>query len=797
MVFALSLISILISVFSTMTLYQLYIHEKQKIYFSQLNSLRHRIHQRNVMQNEQSHNGKGHSDPQSIYMDHFNHLYPVDSLAAECGYLAQDKSLSMDFSSQDMLLDQSSTNFGVSNPKESPRDVPGRGRIWSSQSSSFVQSNEHRSGSAILMKAPRTACMRRYMSVIFDRSSNIQSYVRQKLNPFRRMHSLANERMDKGTYNKVNKSQLLPPHVTIPRYSMCQASVDSSNGNYSIDRTPVRYLRKSVSVQSTCSSHRSIASISCSSGKSKQAQSKVSESANQSKNLPTAQTETSAYNHPGCSSKKRSSEQTITSSALYKHESSSVDYMGQKSTDKGHNQQASSLKDCPIKIESCLLGQWPSTRAVINAARWSHSSMMDTFKCIDEDDFVNSDHLPLELEQRQKSHFSQASEVKLNMEGKWLHYQEESIGPNTSPEEVTSVTPCTSTKFTFGSQVENRRYATTFEEAFQKYSAISNQNCQYYTLPIKSSKERSKRKHNPSRPETNTKLRETFKVSGTENEPACANSMCTPSESGCLPMYCQPNNEQSANVKCEVNQTESHLIDEFPAIEPPADYKNVATTEEIAPMGNESKTKSMESLSNQLLQPYQYWVQQFIQQMNRTQQMLSTDTDKQLYKPTSMEEEYDTVADGFIEDDDEGAGDTSTSQDIADFELELDEEPVKFLDDDEYRTKLEANPLPQTNKLPVKTRVPQVGGQAIAHLNLLKQNTDLIRRAVQQNKANLDDYGFDGFRKGCFHEQGDSSTSTESSLSNGTDHGSEKSTNSITAEYIKPPTPFTNYYVNN
>src|SRR5699024_2997455 len=49
-VFALSLVAILTSVFSILTLYRLYIHEKQKAYFSQLNSLRHRIHQRNAMQ---------------------------------------------------------------------------------------------------------------------------------------------------------------------------------------------------------------------------------------------------------------------------------------------------------------------------------------------------------------------------------------------------------------------------------------------------------------------------------------------------------------------------------------------------------------------------------------------------------------------------------------------------------------------------------------------------------------------------------------------------------------------------
>src|SRR5699024_10619346 len=108
--------------------------------------------------------------------------------------------------------------------------------------------------SANLDKPPKTACMRRYMSVIFDRSSNVQSYVRQKLDSFRRINSMASERMDKRHYSKVSRSQLLPPHVTIPRCSMAHSSIDSAIVNFSQDRTtPQEQMRKSLSMHSSSS----------------------------------------------------------------------------------------------------------------------------------------------------------------------------------------------------------------------------------------------------------------------------------------------------------------------------------------------------------------------------------------------------------------------------------------------------------------------------------------------------------------------------------------------------------------
>src|SRR5699024_8171788 len=137
----------------------------------------------------------------------------------------------------------------------------------------------------------------------------------------------------------------------------------------------------------------------------------------------------------------------------------------------------------------------------------------DTFKCLDEDEFASSDNFV--LEQSQGTQFVPNHENAIFMEcmeSKPLRCAEpdcpQNTSPNASAEEVISITPILSTKFTFGSQLDSgRQYMTTFEEAFKNYydsqHRISSQNAHYYTMPIKSSKDRSKRKGCHSRPERN------------------------------------------------------------------------------------------------------------------------------------------------------------------------------------------------------------------------------------------------------------------------------------------------------
>lgn len=711
-VFALSLVAILTSVFSIMTLYQLYIYEKQKIYFSQINSLRHRIHQQQQQQhhhhqhqqqqphyhhhhhNHHRHSAAsvlpndGQSNPNSSYLlNHFNHLYAIDGMTNSV------KCLSAEFSSQDLLLDQSSTNFGVSKPKSE---------------NAYQQQMSH-------------------VSSIHSRSSRIWS------------------------------SQLS----------------HSTNGGHFHAQT------SDAQGSSECSESRPL-----------------------------------CFDH-----------------------------------------KVEDAVERKVEEQDCLTAN-------------------------EDDDERNGGE-----------------------------------GKGSSPEEAVSITPVPSKQFTFGSSSQHRldnhqqhrqHYLTTFEEAFKNYydsqhrlssgagdsqqnnsnhnnnhsNLLDNQDTaapahHYYTMPAKKSEhQRSKRRRtyiaqveipvqqaeDLHQQQQQQQQQAVFCINTDLNSMMMADVIdeppCLLYQHSLQYHHGAPVNENMNQEQTTAGHHQQYMSEEepFPAIEPPADYKNAITIEEIVPnhLTAESKTRTMEQLTSQLMQPYQIWMQQFIEQMNAlnypTAQVVEDDAarDKIMIAYPNVQsvqavagagagDGYATQGD-FVDDEEDDAGDTSTSQDIADFELELDEEPIQFVEvDEEYKKPVEkpavlvpvetiqpvdVQPKQQQQQLPpvvtshnevAKIVTPpkdhsqnqQQQPQQMYPIDLLKKNTELIWRAVKMNKASAD-YGFDGFRKGCFDDGDDSSsTSSTSSLTNGEtttndshDNSSDSgSSQSITAEYIKPPTPFTNNFL--
>src|SRR5699024_8000088 len=124
-----------------------------------------------------------------------------------------------------------------------------------------------------------------------------------------------------------------------------------------------------------------------------------------------------------------------------------------------------------------------------------------------------------------------------------------------------------------------------------------------------------------------------------------------------------------------------------------------------------------------------------------------------MFSSGSMLDEYE--ANGFVDDDDDEGGNTSTSQDIADFELELDEEPIQFIGDEEYKSNMEAKTTAPTTRTSYKgptALIPVEPEGAQDQLRLLQKNTNHIQKAAQINKVAADLCGFGGIRKGCFDE---------------------------------------------
>lgn len=706
---------------------------------------------------------------ESASLNYLNYLSTAENITNESSQLAQIKCLSADFSSQDFLIDQSSTNFGVTNSNDKS-NLSMRARIWSSQSSNHVAQNDCQSEHINYDDEHKSANLRRYMSAIIDTSNNVQSFVRQKLNSFKRINTIGSKRLEQSNTNpKTNsKNPILPPHVhVIPRFSMAQSPLDSTTSNnlYTSHQTSeTRQVGKSSSFSSSYTSSTT-SSPSTSRSKSKESHQKhIDETLtlHESSFFPPSNHLESTFVHQTELAKSnfdRSKTANSTSNDLFtlpKNIASIATDFCEKSYNNLDQMPSTVIVKNDLFIDE-ITGtdhEHNQSHQMLNERNWPDSNLMETFECVDEDECCNLD---IQIDLSKVSHFNDKSSPVFESDKTSIFTQ--------------------SGKFTFESdRVNEKAYLTKFEEAFKNYYDSQNRISNYYTMPLKVSKEKTKRK---SHVQLNyqQKANHQFEQTEVRNDQQDANNYIAH-----IPFDSCDDKENCLN-KANINLIVSDEMP-FPAIEPPVDYQNVAVKDntieksnviEVAPMGDH------------LIQPYQNWIHQFINQMNQLAE--NTKADNHI-----SYEEYDTMANGFVEDEEEeedGAGDTSTSQDIADFELDFDDEPINFLNDEECKAKME-NKVDKVAKpiANVKILKQEEIFTPKDERNLLQKNTDLIKRAVHLNNVTAD-YGFDGFRKGCFED--DSSTSSESSLSNHTD-SSKECTTSITAECIKPPTPFTNYY---
>ncbi|KAH9423715.1 hypothetical protein DERP_005296 [Dermatophagoides pteronyssinus] len=298
-VFALSLLAIIISLFSMITLFKLSTHEKRKLYFqNQLAIARnHHRHQYQSQIQSQSINYQrslanydqcpATSTTTAVTTKHqtstnqFNH--PSSSFPSTTNF----KCLSADFSSQDLLIDnpnhhhQTFKSTTVSNtpandyPDEmllfSPnRKLERKDKIWSSSQSTTnfqtISDNKQYRSSDINNNNHQqsTSNLRRYMSVILDTPSNVQSYVWRKLNSLKNIQKQDNsihhdDDADDSTFSHHHhhhhrrKHPLLPPpHMAIPRFSVSQLS--NMNANNSINSKSILKTSSSSSTYSNESS---------------------------------------------------------------------------------------------------------------------------------------------------------------------------------------------------------------------------------------------------------------------------------------------------------------------------------------------------------------------------------------------------------------------------------------------------------------------------------------------------------------------------------------------------------------
>lgn len=744
--FALSILSIGISVFSIITLYQIYVHEKQKIYFNRLNLLRKRIQQQ-----QQQKIGENFDNQNVNYL---NYLLPT----AENGEAQLPiKCLSAEFSSQDLLLDQSSTNFGVTNAKTTATvDQSMPARIWSSQSSNFISNADCQSDFVDYNREANETNLRRYMSAIIDTSNSVQLFVRQKINSFKRNKS------EQINYSRVRKNHIPPPHV-LPRFSM--ANIETL-GN----RAGGLYVETSKQTMASERGSLSSSTYSSKSSSTKQPNSTLEDDEEDSDNL--AQT---SYFHPYALDLAQTTfDQNISTNvnSMFTLEvaTATTTTAGGISSTNFSTSKSSQMMITSVSEKNDLFiknGEYET-----NDDRWPPTvSLFDTFKCIDEDDCCDLDNFALDT-----SNLAMVVDVE-------------------SPDSRGN-----SGRLTLASDPKFAAI-TTFEQAFKNYYDSQNRISNYFTLPLKKDSKELQRYKRKAQIQSNSQRRpvvigELTNGVAPSNYPAVSHLGSCDDKRNCLKEPPSPPPRSPPDASLIVSDEMP-----FPAIEPPIDYQNVTAKEKNILLGGSIPLAGQQQ---QQQQQYQYWVEQFINQMNEM-----GDSGGKVNNQNSFEE-YDTIANGFVDDEDEedeededdGAGDTSTSQDIADFELDFDDEPIKFLNDEECEAKMETTTvmtepmrmchLKQTvvsNKTEDKEEGKEDAGEMETlkrdELNLLQSNTNLIKHTTIVLQHNVTaDYGFDGFRKGCAEDE--SSTSSESSLTNQEE--------SITAEFIKPPTPFTNYY---
>ena len=966
-VFALSLLAIIISLFSMITLFKLSTHEKRKLYFqNQLAIARnHHRHQYQSQIQSQSINYQrslanydqcpATSTTTAVTTKHqtstnqFNH--PSSSFPSTTNF----KCLSADFSSQDLLIDnpnhhhQTFKSTTVSNtpandyPDEmllfSPnRKLERKDKIWSSSQSTTnfqtISDNKQYRSSDINNNNHQqsTSNLRRYMSVILDTPSNVQSYVWRKLNSLKNIQKQDNSMQhdddaDDSTFSHHHhhhrrKHPLLPPpHMAIPRFSVSQLS--NMNANNSINSKSILKTSSSSSTYSNESS--SNLGSNSSFNKSQTIRYQLNTDNNVELLLLPNHESNLIFSKNSSNNDIESGHQFETNAILFNNvEQSRTDF-----TSKYCQQSLQQSVDNSIHS---------SNESIENHSKWSKylNDFANSFECIDEDEgelakgFVqvpNATSIQPTTTQPYISYFNPFESSTINQSSSkeqstdivhstdnhnfgLMNGEEQNRQQNTQQQQQPSLVDV----FTFASSIGNsteyhQQIYTTFEEAFKNYydsqNRISNNN--YYTLPLKTNIHTNVNKDNYHR-HRNQRHQRNCGQSNNQQQPKQQQQYST-TKNGL-----SNQTKQIAKQEPIVVNNHPESMEEIPfhvaIIEPPKDYQNLFPVnqqqqQELDNDNNnnnekrEQPTQTQPTTNQSIHNPYRYWLEQ-INQSKLNQILQNNNNDGggggSMNNPVFIDEEDDDDCceddddddneddDDDDDDDDEadGAGDTSTSQDIADFELELDDEPIKFISEEDFKilisnptslkkleifhrsinldTKTAMNNVEQMmminqnedqnqnqNQNTIITRLPNNNHQIKkssetmnnnnpnneklvvveqspitvdkSPVDLLEMNMNLLKRRVQEQMLNINqqnkknDCGFDGFRKGCFDDDGDdnddssddtsTSTGTASSLStcNGNDDGqvnqdaleSTDEENSITAEFIKPPTPFTNY----
>ncbi|XP_075584940.1 uncharacterized protein LOC124499981 isoform X3 [Dermatophagoides farinae] len=831
------------------------------------------------------------------------------------------KCLSADFSSQDLLIDNHQNSIHqtfkspttISNtPGDDPelllfsptRKLEPQDKIWSSSHSTtnfaIPDIEQYQSSDKNDHQQSSGSNLRRYMSVILDTPSNVHSYVWRKLNSLKNIQKHNSTRDDMHT--KFSQQQrkhhhlLPPPHISIPRFSVSQLSnmkTDNSKKSQSI-------LQTASSSSSSSYSNASSSSLGSSSFIKNQT---IRYQLNTANNVELLLPKESQL----IFSQNSSVDLESGHQCLFEPNESLFNNVEQSRTDFTSKYSQSLQSDNSIsKNESNDHSKW--SKCLTNLA--------NSFECIDEDEELAKGFVQPPTSTAQSTTTQPYISYFNPFESTSIIYDRSSIKEqstldnhpsdnehhlfrlmdaennrhqqNTQPNQQPSLVDV----FTFASSGNSTEYHhqiyTTFEEAFKNYydsqNRISNNYSNYYTLPLnktnghtaKDSRHRYHRQRNGGQSDRIVNGRQHRKNYSPSSQNAIG--MSNPSAK-------QMAKHQESSPIVVNNHTE--FTEEIPfhvaIIEPPEDYQNLFPSNKQQPEARETKkqqkVQSQTIDSNDLIQtnqllphPYRYWLEQMNQP--KLDQILNDDKinnpafigddDDDDNDDDSCEDLENGDDDDEDDDDDEadGAGDTSTSQDIADFELELDEEPIKFVSEDDFKI-LVSNPslkkledlfrsvdlgtinsvhhnqnedknqnntiitrLPNTNQIPKPSETMNVPETILVEplpivetaaavkspIDLLEMNMNLLKRRVQEqmlniNNQNKNDCGFDGFRKGCFGDGDDnddssdtSTTGTASSLSStcgdeqvNQDEESTDEEHSITAEYIKPPTPFTNY----
>lgn len=858
-VLALSLLAITVSIFAMLTLYQLYIHERLKKNYnfntSKATMVKNYDH---TSDSKISQTTVSIQSPSTLLTTSINIEKPTMLIMNSSSDNPRNDNLkktdktnfkclsTMDFTSQELLLDEKMLNVNANqncleiNGKNIEYSNLKRSKIWSSQpEANFLDINEsftHCDNKSTLNKNKSTLNLRKYIN---DTSSNVQLFVDRMLHPFRR-----NDFTQRSLNKQKNLS--LPPHVIIPRYSMTHLpNISHKLSSDEISKNNGEKKNKFISSTTLSSSTSSSEKISSHSPSLLHTKSLLSTSTanDNNKKIATVHYLATANNEllPQSASVLNDNYTSDCLNELLNVEQSRTDFTSKYC----QNTKTEKIDEDRKMVE--------------NEIPWQTYFNLASFECIDEDDqeFYYPPVYALNIKPTNKIEDEENTTVNEQMPqssfNNYLSPFESNVSqnieqPESSPMITNNEKKTSFLDFTFISNPNSDyQQCTTFEEAFKNYydsqNRISNN---YYTLPMKNfptnnklnSRHRKNQHHHSETNDHDFKLNISPSIISDNNDNNIVNNF----------QLSYPNNDNNFdNVKSNqpdysdnllLNNTTNEYDISFPAIiEPPEDYQNVShgyienehkmtintnNDEQMTDCTNTNELVNMKQnspLTNQLLQPYEYWLEQLHNQNDQpTISVKTNDDDEEIVQDDDDDYDQNTIENGFIEDDDNCEdGDTSTSQDIADFELEMDEEPIKFVSEEEFKGELVQTSSKSSVKNVNKNVFEDVKNKnetVITKLNkgfTTVQNSGKERelkpviqsklkpKQLQQLKIeeiNSSDYEFDGFRRGCFDDES-SSTSISSSLTNDTiskrNHNGQSTENSITSEYIKPPNSFTNY----